>query len=119
MPLPDHLEAIRVKVSNWGRWGDDDQLRHRQPARPRLRPARGAAAVRSGSTLLAGGRPATERRRRSASPPAGINALLTPTSLNERDEAAPGIWEGTDDIVTMCTCAGTHIDALATSPTTA
>ena len=25
MPLPEHLEAIRAKVSNWGRWGADDE----------------------------------------------------------------------------------------------
>jgi kynurenine formamidase len=32
--------------------------------------------------------------------------------LNERDPFAPGIWQGTDDLVTMSTCAGTHVDAL-------
>jgi hypothetical protein len=38
-----------------------------------------------------------------------FNPILTVTSLNERDQYAPGIWEGTDDIVMMSTCAGTHI----------
>lgn len=40
------------------------------------------------------------------------NPILTHTSVNERDKFAPGIWEGTDDLVTMSTCAGTHLDAL-------
>ena len=31
--------------------------------------------------------------------PAGrFNPILTVTSLNERDQFAPGIWEGTDDL---------------------
>ena len=41
------------------------------------------------------------------------NPILTPTSLNERDQFAPGIWKGTDDLLTMSTCAGTHIDCLS------
>jgi kynurenine formamidase len=45
--------------------------------------------------------------------PAGRhNPILTFTALNQRDKMAPGIWTGTDDLVTMSTCAGTHIDAL-------
>jgi len=40
------------------------------------------------------------------------NPTLTVTALNERDPKAMGIWEGTDDMVSMSTCAGTHIDAL-------
>ncbi len=40
------------------------------------------------------------------------NPILTHTSINERDPFAPGIWEGTDDLITMSTCAGTHLDAL-------
>ena len=25
MPLPDELKQLAKRVSNWGRWGDDDQ----------------------------------------------------------------------------------------------
>ena len=42
-----------------------------------------------------------------------MNAFLTLTTLNERDPAAPGMWAGTDDLVTMSTAAGTHIDCLS------
>jgi kynurenine formamidase len=111
VPLPDHLEAIRAKVSNWGRWGDDDQLGTGNLLTPEAA-QRGAAAVRSGRRFslavnldLNGpqiGRPA---RR--------MNAFLTLTTQNERDPAAPGMWAGTDDLVTMSTAAGTHIDCLS------
>lgn len=110
MPLPGDLADLAARVSNWGRWGDDDELGcanllSDESAR------RGAAEVRTGRRvslavdLRADGIQVGQPARR-------FNPLLTVTSLNERDQFAPGIWEGTDDIVMMSTCAGTHIDAL-------
>lgn len=111
MPLPDELADLATRVSNWGRWGDDDELGcgnllTDESAR------RGVAAVRSGrrislaADLRADGIQVGQPARR-------FNPTLTVTSLNERDRFAPGIWAGTDDLVTMSTCAGTHIDALS------
>jgi kynurenine formamidase len=110
VPLPGDLADLAARVSNWGRWGDDDELGcanllSDESAR------RGAAEVRTGRRvslavdLRADGIQVGQPARR-------FNPLLTVTSLNERDQFAPGIWEGTDDIVMMSTCAGTHIDAL-------
>lgn len=110
MPLPGDLSELAARVSNWGRWGDDDELGcgnllTDESAR------RGTGSVRSGrrvslaADLRADGIQVGQPARR-------YNPLLTVTSLNERDQYAPGIWEGTDDIVMMSTCAGTHIDAL-------
>ena len=110
MPLPGDLSELAARVSNWGRWGDDDELGCAnlltdESAR------RGAAEVRTGRRvdlgvdLRADGVQVGQPARR-------FNPILTVTSLNERDKFAPGIWEGTDDIVMMSTCAGTHIDAL-------
>ena len=111
MPLPEHLEAIRAKVSNWGRWGDDDEIGTGNLLTPQAA-QRGAAAVRSGRRFslavnldLVG--------PQVGQPPRRMNALRTMTSINERDEAAPGMWLGTDDLVTMSTAAGTHVDALS------
>ncbi len=111
MPLPDHLEPLRARVSNWGRWGDDDQLGTGNLLTPAAA-QRGAAAVRSGRRLslavaLDSGGPQVGQ------PPRRINPLLTMLAINERDRHAPGIWASSDDLVTMCTCAGTHIDALS------
>lgn len=111
MPLPGELAELADRVRNWGRWGDDDQLGcgnllDDDAAR------RGAACVRSGRRvplavdLRADGVQVGQPARR-------FNPILTPTALNERDRFAPGIWEGTDEIVVMSTCAGTHVDALA------
>jgi len=111
VPLPDAITELAAKVSNWGRWGDEDELGcgnllTDETAR------RGVASVRSGqrislaAELKADGIQVGQPARR-------YNPILTVTSLNERDKFAPGIWEGTDDLVTMSTCAGTHVDALS------
>lgn len=111
MPLPDDLAELAAKVSNWGRWGDDDELGCGNLLTPESA-RRGAGAVRSGrrvdlaADLMNEGIQVGQPARR-------YNPILTVTSLNERDRFAPGIWEGTDDLVTMSTCAGTHMDALA------
>ena len=47
MPLPDELKQLAKRVSNWGRWGEDDQrgtLNHIDSEARR----RAAAAVRHG-----------------------------------------------------------------------
>lgn len=111
MPLPDHLLELGEQVSNWGRWGDDDQLGcgnllDADAAR------RGRDSVRTGEHLSL----AVELRAdgiQVGQPARRYNPILTVTSLNERDQFAPGIWEGTDDAVFMSTCAGTHMDALS------
>ena len=110
MPLPGDLPDLAARVSNWGRWGDDDELGcgnllTAEAAR------RGAAAGALGPSGVAGRGPPGRRGPGGPARPR-YNPILTVTSLNERDKYAPGIWEGTDDIVMMSTCAGTHIDAL-------
>lgn len=111
MPLPDHVEAIRDRVSNWGRWGPDDQLGTANLLTPEAA-RRGAAAVRTGRRFsLAVNLDADGPQ--VGQPPRRINALLTMVSINERDRHAPGMWAGSDDMVTMSTSAGTHIDALS------
>lgn len=110
MSLPAELVELEQRVSNWGRWGDDDQLGCGNLLTPEAA-RRGVDAVRSGRRiglavdLKADGIQVGQPARR-------YNPILTVTSLNERDQFAPGIWEGTDDAVFMSTCAGTHMDAL-------
>ena len=87
--------------------------RHRRTCSTPEAARRGAAAVRSGPALLAGARPRPER-------PAGRPAAAADERRSSRSPRstsatrhAPGMWAGTDDMVTMSTCAGTHIDASA------
>ncbi|HNE75989.1 MAG TPA: cyclase family protein [Microthrixaceae bacterium] len=111
MPLPDEIATLAAEVSNWGRWGDDDELGCGNLLSAEST-RRGTDAVRDGrrislaADLKADGIQVGQPARR-------YNPILTVTSLNERDKYAPGIWEGTDDLVTMSTCAGTHVDALS------
>jgi len=110
VPLPGDLSDLAARVSNWGRWGDDDQLGcgnllTDDAARRGAEQVRSGRRVSLGVDLKADGIQVGQPARR-------FNPILTVTSLNERDQYAPGIWEGTDDIVMMSTCAGTHVDAL-------
>jgi kynurenine formamidase len=109
--LSPEVRELAAKVSNWGRWGDDDQLGCGNLLTPEAA-ARGAACVRTGKhfslavDLKADGVQVGQ--------PAGrFNPILTFTALSERDKMAPGVWEGTDDLVIVSTCAGTHIDAIS------
>lgn len=111
MALSAEVRDLAERVSNWGRWGDDDQLGCGNLLTP-VAASRGAAAARRGDRFSL----AVDLQRDGVQvgQPAGrYNPILTFTSMNERDKFAPGIWEGCDDVVTMSTCAGTHIDALS------
>ncbi|HMJ76833.1 MAG TPA: hypothetical protein VK507_12720, partial [Iamia sp.] len=109
--LPPHLEEVRARVTNWGRWGDDDQrgcgnLLDDAAAR------RGAACVRTGerfSLALDLGPDSPQ----VGQPPHRKNPRLTMEAINERDPLVPGVWGSSDDTVEMSTCAGTHLDTLA------
>ncbi len=111
MPLPADLTELATRVSNWGRWGDDDELGCGNLLTSEAT-RRGVAAVRHGRRISL----AADLKQdgiQVGQPARRYNPILTVTSLNERDQYAPGIWEGTDDLVTMSTCAGTHVDALS------
>lgn len=110
MALSDEVRELGQRLSNWGRWGDDDQLGCGNFLTPEAA-ARGAGCVRDGKSFSL----ALDLRHdgvQVGQPKGRFNPILTFTSLNERDRMAPGIWKGTDDLVTMSTCAATHIDAL-------
>ena len=110
MPLPGDLSELAARVSNWGRWGAEDELGCGNLL-TEVAAQRGAASVRSGKRvslaidLRADGIQVGQPARR-------FNPIIHHSSLNERDQFAPGIWEGTDDLLIMSTCAGTHMDAL-------
>ena len=111
MPLPAEIDELSRKVSNWGRWGDEDELGCGNLLTDEST-RRGVAAVRRGRRISL----AADLKQdgiQVGQPARRYNPILSVTSLNERDEFAPGIWEGTDDLVTMSTCAGTHVDALS------
>lgn len=110
MPFSPEARELAQKVSNWGRWGDDDQVGCGNLLTAEAT-ARGLAAVRTNERISLAV-DLVEEGIQMGQPAGRFNAVVTPTSLNERDKMAPGIWFGTDDMVSMSTCAGTHIDGL-------
>ncbi len=109
--LPAHVEEVRVRVSNWGRWGDDDQ-------RGTANLLDDAAARRGTACARTGERISLALDLGPAGPQAGQvahrrNPDLEMLIVNQRDPQVPGVWASTDDTVHMLTCAGTHIDTLA------
>ena len=114
MPLPDELKHARAqRVSNWGRWGADDQrgtLNLIDAAAVR----RGAAAVRRGVIVLAldpDGRGAGRRPGRDPRPdePEAHDDCMSTSPFT----GDPGDFTTSDDQVEMGLQAATHWDALA------
>ena len=111
MAISPELLELAERVRNWGRWGDDDQ-RGTANLIDEAATLRGMASVRTGERI--GLAVDLKANGIQVGQPAGrYNPILTPTSLNQRDKMSPGVWEGTDDMVSMSTCAGTHVDALS------
>jgi len=111
MPLPKELKALAKRVSNWGRWGDDDQrgtlnLITADAAR------RGAAAVRRGVTFSLA-IPFDEGGPQTGAIPGRINPKHTMIAVNMSFTGDPGDFTTSDDVVEMGTQAATHWDALA------
>lgn len=111
MPLPGELPELAAKVSNWGRWGEDDELGCGNLL-TEATARRGAESVQRGRRVSLAA-PLRHDGIQVGQPARRYNPILTVTSLNERDTFAPGMWAGTDDLVTMSSCAGTHVDALS------
>ncbi|WP_208027054.1 cyclase family protein [Rhabdothermincola sediminis] len=111
MPLSAELQELAARVSNWGRWGEQDErgtanLIDAEAAR------RGAAAVRTGWSIsltmpLGAGSPQEGGAPRRFNP---VHSMLT---LNETYTGSVHDACFNDDMVVMALAAGTHIDALA------
>ena len=109
--LPPELAELAASVSNWGRWGDDDE-RGTANLIDDAALRRGLDAVRTGrhvslaipldQTQPAGGRRARSHRARCAR----CCRSTRPTPGQDGDAAF------NDDTVVMAMSAGTHIDAL-------
>lgn len=113
VPLPDELAALAARVSNWGRWGDDDQrgtlnLIDADAVR------RGSACVRRGeafSLSIAMDRdgPQTD----GPGSPGRLNPTLRMAYVNLAFTGDTADFTTTDDLVELSLQAATHIDALS------
>lgn len=113
MPLPDELSALASRVSNWGRWGDDDQrgtlnLIDAEAVR------RGAACVRRGESFsLAIAMDVDGPQTDGPGAPGRLNPTLRMKYVNVAFTGDPADFTTTDDLLELSMQAATHIDALS------
>ncbi len=111
MPLPDELKALAKRVSNWGRWGGDDQRGTLNFITPEA-VQRGVAAVRRGVSFSLA-IPFDEDGPQIGAIPGRINPKQTMTAVNAAFTGDPSDFTTSDDAVEMGVQAATHWDALA------
>jgi kynurenine formamidase len=111
MPLSDELKALAQRVSNWGRWGGDDQrgtLNFITPEAVR----RGVAAVRRGVSFSLA-IPFDENGPQTGAIPGRINPRRKTIMASTSFTGDPSDFTTSDDVVEMGVQAATHWDALA------
>lgn len=109
-------ELLRDAPTNWGRWGPDDELgglNYLDAAQV----LRGAAEIREGRVLTLGA-PIAHPAGDPAFPGLGRDAPNRTTCVDYADfrsgavRTLPGGFEWADDVLSLGTHAGTHVDAL-------
>ncbi len=111
MALPDHLRALAAEVSNWGRWGDDDQigtLNLIDDAAVR----RGLGAARTGVRIPLA-IPLDANSPQLGNVPGRINPLHVMVAINTSYTGDRRDVCFNDDSMTLGCQSGTHWDALA------
>jgi kynurenine formamidase len=111
VPLPDELKQLAKRVSNWGRWGADDQRGTLNFITPDA-VKRGVAAVRRGVSFSLA-IPFAEDGPQTGAMPGRINPKQTMTAVNAAFTGDPSDFTTSDDVVEMGAQAATHWDALA------
>jgi kynurenine formamidase len=113
MPLPDELRALAARVSNWGRWGTDDErgtLNLVDAAAVR----RGAACVRRGATFpLSIPMDVDGPQTDGPGAPGRLNPTLRMKYVNVSYTGDTADFTTTDDLLELSLQAATHIDALS------
>jgi kynurenine formamidase len=109
--LPEQLQELARRVSNWGRWGDDDE-RGTLNFIDAAAVLRGVAAVRRGATFslaipMHAGGPQT------GGIPGRINPQHRMIAVNQSYTGDPDDFTTSDDAVDMGIQAATHWDTLA------
>jgi len=113
VPLTDELRQLAQRVSNWGRWGPDDQRGTLNLITPEAT-RRGAAAVRTGDTFsLAIPFDQTGPQWDGSGMPDRVNPELRTYAVNVAFTGDPADFTTTDDSFRMGSQAATHLDALS------
>ncbi len=113
MPLTPELHELAKRVSNWGRWGDDDQRGTLNLITPSV-VLRGSAAVRSGRAFsLTIPFDETGPQWDSENMPERVNPQLRTYAVNFSFTGDTDDFTTSDDSFRMGSQAATHLDALA------
>src|SRR5688572_19213336 len=111
MALPPELQALAAEVSNWGRWGDDDE-RGTANLIDAAAVARGVAAARTGERFSLAIRVDADGPQ-LGNVPGRINPLHVMVAINTSYTGDTSDVCFSDDSMTLGCQAGTHWDALA------
>jgi kynurenine formamidase len=111
VPLPEELQALARRVSNWGRWGSDDQRGTLNLVTPESI-LRGVAAVRRGVAFSLA-IPMHADGPQTGGIPGRINPRHRMIAVNQTYTGDPDDFTTNDDAVDMGVQAATHWDALA------
>jgi kynurenine formamidase len=111
VPLSPELKDLAARVSNWGRWGPEDQRGTLNLITPDA-VRRGAAAVRRGETFSLA-IPFDEDGPQTGIIPGRINPKRTMVAINTSMTGDTADFCTSDDAVEMGVQAATHWDALS------
>lgn len=109
---PDSFREIAAQVSNWGRWGSDDQLGTLNLVDPAAR-LRGTSAVRDGAAFPLGLPLSEEEGIQAGFVPGRVNPTRSMIAVNEPLSDDPGWICSSEDVVTLALQCATHWDGLA------
>src|SRR3954467_1052912 len=111
MALPEELQELARRVSNWGRWGSDDERGTLNFVTPDA-VLRGVASVRRGVSFSLA-IPMNDDGPQTGGIPGRINPQHRMIAVNQSFTGDASDFTTNDDAVDMGVQAATHWDALA------
>lgn len=112
MVTVEQFDALAAKVSNWGRWGEQDQRGTLNLVTPEV-VRKGVAAVQAGEAYSLAMSLSLDGPQNGVGVPGRINPIRTMLAVNRPMGASPDSAAYSDDIVVTPTQAATHWDALS------
>jgi kynurenine formamidase len=110
--IPSSFTQLAVRVSNWGRWGPDDQIGTLNLIDERAR-RRAVGAVHHGSAFALGLPLSAEEGIQAGFVEGRVNPTRTMVAVNDPLSPDPGWIASSEDVVTMAIQCATHWDGLA------
>jgi kynurenine formamidase len=110
--IPSSFGELAARVSNWGRWGPEDQVGTLNLIDRDAR-LRGVAAVRDGASFALGLPLSAAEGIQAGFVPGRVNPTRTMVSINQPLSPDPEWIASSEDVVTLALQCATHWDGLA------